>query len=123
MSPGRKHVLIADDDEPTARILARFLRDYDVTIARNGREALELAIDRKPDLVISDVWMPELDGIEVVLAFKEDPGLRNVPVILLTAAVSAQHVARGISAGAKHFLPKPVQIDQLLRIVRRELAA
>lgn len=123
MSVPRKHVLIADDDEPTARILARFLRDYDVSVARNGREALERAIERRPDLVISDVWMPELDGVEVLRAFKEDPGLRTIPVILLTAAVSAEQVARGISAGAKHFLPKPVQIDQLLRIVRRELAA
>lgn len=117
----KKRILIADDDEPTARILARFLRDYDVVVASDGRQALERVVEHKPDLVIADMCMRVLDGVDMLQAMKGDPALSHVPVILVTAAVTAEHAARCISAGARHFLPKPVNVGQLLHAVHREL--
>ncbi|MGZ3420317.1 MAG: response regulator [Polyangiales bacterium] len=119
----RKKILIVDDDEPTARLLARFMREYDVTVASNGREGLDRAIDLKPDLVITDLWMPELDGIGMVTEMKRDATLRKAPVIMLTAVGDSTNVVKGISAGVRHFLPKPVSVDHLMQLVRKALAA
>ena len=121
MEPARKKILIMDDDEPTARLLARFMRDYEVAVASDGAAGLARAIEFRPDLVITDMWMPKLDGIEMTRALKDDPVLRHVPVIVLTAITDGPHVAACIAAGAQNFLAKPVAIDQLLRIVRRKL--
>lgn len=121
MSAAKKKILIVDDDEPTARLLARFMREYDVAVAANGRAGLERAIEFRPDLVVTDVWMPEVDGIEMVRQMKKDPVLRRMPVIMLTAVTDAPNVASGISAGARHFIPKPVSIDHLMRVVEKTL--
>lgn len=118
----KKRVLIVDDDESTARLLARFLRDYDVTLAFDGVEGLERAVATRPHLVITDVWMPRMDGIEMVEALKGDPGLHHVPVIFLTAVGDAPNVAHAISAGARHYLPKPIDTDKLLNLIKRDLA-
>jgi len=117
----KKRVLVVDDDEATARLLARFLRDYEVTLAFDGVQGLERAIATKPQLVITDVWMPRMDGIEMVEALKGDPALHVVPVIFLTAVADAPHVAQAITAGARHFLPKPVDTDKLLNLVKRSV--
>lgn len=118
----RKRVLVVDDDESSAKMLSRFLqRDYDVTLAFDGLQGLERAIATRPDLVIADVWMPVMDGIEMIEALKGDPNLHRVPVIFLTALSDAPHVALAITAGARHFLPKPIQADKLLVLVKRSL--
>lgn len=116
-----KHVLVVDDDEATARLLARFLSDYAVTIAHDGVEGLEMAITSHPQLIITDLWMPRMDGIEMVEALKGDPALHDVPVIFLTAITDAEHVAHAISAGARHYLPKPVDVEKLMALVKRTL--
>lgn len=118
----RKHrVLIVDDDEATARLLARFLADYEVDIATDGYVGLEHAITHKPDLLIADIWMPQLDGIAMVEELKRDPWLHVVPVIFLSAVTDAPHVAAAISTGARHFLPKPVDANHLLDLVAHVL--
>lgn len=119
----KQRVLLVDDDEATARILARFLHAYDVDVAADGRAGLEHAINERPDLIITDIWMPQLDGIEMVEQLKQDPALRSVPVIFLSAVTDAPHVASAISAGARHFLTKPVNVTHLLALVRRALQA
>ncbi len=117
----KARVLLVDDDEATARLLARFLRGYDVDVATDGRAGLEHAVNEPPDLIITDIWMPQLDGIEMVEQLKHDPALRNVPVIFLSAVTDAPHVASAISAGARHFLAKPVEVGHLLALVRSTL--
>lgn len=117
----KKRILVVDDDEATARLLGRFLRDYDVTIAHDGVDGLEQAIATRPQLVITDVWMPLMDGIEMVEALKGDPALHVVPVIFLTAVSDAPHVAHAICAGARHYLPKPVDADKLLKLVKHTI--
>lgn len=118
-----KRILVVDDDESAARLLARFLREWDVSVALDGAEGISLAITERPDLVITDLFMPNIDGISMVREIKADPALRHVPVIFLTAAVDAPHVAAAISSGARHLLPKPIEVQRLLSIVRRTLGA
>lgn len=118
-SSDKPRVLVIDDDESTARLLARFLRGYDVDIATDGEEGLEHAINAPPDLIITDIWMPRLDGIAMVEQLKQDPALRRVPVIFLSAVTDAAHVAGAVSVGARHFLAKPVDVTHLLALVRR----
>lgn len=117
----KKRILVVDDDESTARLLARFLREYDVTVAYDGVQGLERAIATRPHLVIADVWMPRMDGIEMVEALKGDPALHIVPVIFLTAVADAPHVAHAITAGARHYLPKPVDTEKLLALVKKSI--
>lgn len=116
----RKRVLVVDDDEPTARLLRLFLRDYEVDVA-DGVEGLRKVVEHKPDLVIADVWMPQLDGIDMVRTLHEDPALARLPVIFVSAAGDAAHVAAAIQAGARHFMTKPIQVEKLLGLVRRIL--
>lgn len=117
----RKHILVVDDDEPTARMLARYLEAYVVSVAYDGLEALEMARRALPDLVLTDVWMPRMDGIQLVAAMKADPQLHRIPVVFLTAVADAPHIAQAISAGAKHFLRKPISTEKLLHLVEHDM--
>lgn len=66
-----------------------------------------------PDVILTDVWMPRLDGVAMVGRLKEIAGLRRVPVIFLTGQTSVESVVAGIAAGARAYLPKPVELDTL----------
>lgn len=119
----KRKVLVVDDDVDTTRLLARFLRAYDVETASDGDEGLERAIASRPDVVITDLWMPRVDGLAMVRELKADPVLRRVPVIFVTAVTDSANVAAVISAGARQLLPKPIETQRLLRAVQRALAA
>lgn len=121
----KRRVLIVEDDEPTRRLLAITLRrNYDVLIAADGMEGLELAFTQPPpDLIVTDVMMPRLDGLQMVKEIKRRDPSRKVPVIFLTAKAGAADVAAGIGAGARHYLVKPVRLaaleDMVKSILRR----
>ncbi len=116
----RRRVLIVEDDEPTRRLLAITLRrNYDVLAAADGMEGLELAFGTPPpDLIVTDVMMPRLDGLGMVREIKRRDPSRKVPVIFLTAKGNAADVAAGIGAGARHYLVKPVKLSALEDMVK-----
>lgn len=121
----RRRVLIVEDDEPTRRLLAITLRrNYDVLAAADGQEGLEIACTPPfPDLIITDVMMPRLDGVSMVREIKRRDPSRKVPIIFLTAKGGAADVAAGIGAGARHYLVKPIKLgaleDMIKSILRR----
>jgi CheY-like chemotaxis protein len=106
---GRPRILIAEDDADVRGVLVEILEDddYELVMARDGREALALALGRTPDLVILDLNMPALDGREVCRGLRGDPRTRNVPVVILTASGSELDIAEGFEGGATDYITKP----------------
>lgn len=115
-------ILLAEDDTDARELIAAVLRRIaHVDEARDGEHALELALESPPDLVLTDIVMPRLDGLELTQLLGHDERLRRVPVIMLTAKDSPRDVVVGINCGARHYLTKPFTPEQLVRKVRRAL--
>jgi DNA-binding response OmpR family regulator len=108
-------VLVADDDEDILSLIAfRLGRDgYRVLKARDGEEALSLARERSPELIILDVRMPKMTGLDVVRELRASEGFTRVPIILLTASVQDDSVQRGFDAGADEYMKKPFSPQEL----------
>ncbi len=116
--------LIAEDSPTQANVLLHLLEacGYSVTVAEDGEQALAAARTRKPTFIISDVEMPIMGGYEMCHAIKQDPQLRDIPVILLTSLSEASDVLRGLEVGADYYLTKPYDPAQLLARVESILA-
>ena len=112
---GRETVLVADDSMTVlAMVSARLERaGYDVVTATRGDEALRLAQELRPRLVVLDVEMPGLDGVEVARQLRADESLAGMLIILLTAHTEAEEVASGLAAGADDYLTKPFSPQEL----------
>ncbi|NNC22031.1 response regulator [Corallococcus exiguus] len=118
------HVLFADDNADMRAYVHSLLADrFEVTLAANGLEALESCRARMPDLVISDVMMPELDGFGLLRRLREDPTTVHVPVILLSARAGEEATVEGLRMGATDYLVKPFSARELLARVEGNLAA
>jgi DNA-binding response OmpR family regulator len=111
----RQVVLVADDDEDILTLVAYRMEKagYDVVRARDGEEALRLALEHAPDLAILDVMMPKADGYEVTRWLRADETTARIPVILLTARSQEQDVQRGFEAGADDYIRKPFSPQEL----------
>jgi len=117
--PGAPRVLVVDDNEELLEYIATLLeRDYRVETANDGEEALKLAKARPPEVVVSDLMMPKLDGRQLVAAFAADSSLRHVPVILVTARAEPTLVTESLNDGAHDYLCKPFHAEELRARVR-----
>jgi diguanylate cyclase (GGDEF)-like protein/PAS domain S-box-containing protein len=114
------HILIAEDSSTQAQRLQYILerQGYQVSIADNGRLALEMALQIKPSLIISDVVMPEMDGYELCRQIKASAETRDLPVILVTSMSSPEDVILGLECGADNFIIKPYEERYLLSRVQ-----
>jgi PAS domain S-box-containing protein len=123
--PGEHHgarVLIADDNADMRNYVRRLLgARWTVLTASDGKEALELIRSSKPDLVLSDVMMPQMDGFQLLRELRADPQLRNVPVILLSARAGEDARVEGLDAGADDYLTKPFSARELIARVNANL--
>lgn len=113
-------VLVVDDILPNVKLLeAKLSSEYfDVVTATNGKDALELAAEKMPDIVLLDVMMPGMDGFEVCERLKSDPKTAHIPVVMVTALTDATDRVRGLEAGADDFLSKPLNDTALMARVR-----
>jgi DNA-binding response OmpR family regulator len=116
-------ILVADDEEDLRELVTyRLTRSgYRVIGAGDGLEALELAAERTPDLMVLDVMMPKLDGYELTRRLRAEAALRSIPVILLTARSQESDIDRGFEVGADDYLKKPFNPDELVARVRAVL--
>ena len=116
-------ILIADDTPANVRMLEQRLRHdgYDVVIARDGEEALAVAHETHPDLILLDIMMPKLDGIEVCRRLKADPAFPFTPIIMVTAMADTKDLVAGFEAGGDDYLTKPVDHQALGARVRSML--
>jgi two-component system cell cycle response regulator len=125
---GRSRLVVADDDPDTREALSEILADdYDVVLAADGREACALAAAAHPDLVLMDLYMPELDGLAALESLREDGRTADVPVIFISGRGDELTRSRSLDLGAVDFLQKPfsprelkARIDRTLRLARRE---
>jgi CheY-like chemotaxis protein len=109
-------VLLVEDDPDILKIAALALRfdgRFDVLQASSGREGLDVALQERPDLVVLDVMMPEMDGYETLRQLKGDPLTADIPVVFLTARAHEQELQKGLALGAAGYLIKPFDPMQL----------
>ena len=108
-------VLIADDESEIRNVLQRFLlrQGYEPMIACDGKEALNKTKNQKPDIVLLDINMPEMDGLTVCRKLREDPTTRLTPILMLTSRGSTQDKVAGLNIGADDYLSKPFELSEL----------
>ena len=118
-----KRILVVDDDENILNLERTILgqKGFDVTGAAGGAEALKILGERTFDLVLLDVMMPEVDGFTVCRKIKDDPRLKDIPVIFLTAKGGGEALAEGFESGAIMYINKPFTANKLLTIVNTML--
>jgi signal transduction histidine kinase len=122
-APSDGRILVADDNADMRNYVVRLLEPYyQVESAVDGKAALAAARAAPPDLVLSDVMMPELDGVGLVAALRQDPSTHTVPVVLLSARAGEEAVLAGLETGADDYLVKPFSARELLGRVRAHLA-
>ncbi len=119
----KAHVLIVDDIELNRRVILETFGTSRLEFqeAENGQQAIDMIRQNKPDLVIMDIKMPVMDGYCATKIIKEDNEMNNIPVIALSASVLPDHVKRIMGAGFDGFVRKPVQIEELVRIMKKFL--
>jgi CheY-like chemotaxis protein len=117
-------LLVVEDNDDLARFIAESLpRHYHIRRAVNGRDGVEQALEHLPDLIISDVMMPLMDGFALCSQLKTDLRTSHIPIILLTAKSSVENRLEGLSLGADDYLTKPFQLTELQLRVRNQLAS
>lgn len=118
----RFHILIADDDLVAATVLRRMLEsEYRVTLVENGRQALDMLANESFDLTIIDINMPLVNGFEVLKTIRATPNYAYLPVILVSAMVDSDDIARGLKLGANDYLTKPIDHQITLARVNTQL--
>jgi DNA-binding response OmpR family regulator len=120
---GQPLILIADDD-PDILALVSFRLEragYEVVQARNGEEAVQVALARRPDLAVIDVMMPRVDGYEATRQLRQHEQTSRMPIILLTARMQEEDIARGFDAGADDYVKKPFSTTELRERVQAVL--
>jgi two-component system phosphate regulon response regulator PhoB len=124
MLPEQKTVLIADDQPALRQLLRATLSRIGLHVieATNGSEALTLARQERPDLVLMDVGMPQMDGLEVCRALKADPDTAQIPVFILTARAQQIEREKGLASGATVYLTKPFKPAELRGMLREHLS-
>lgn len=116
-------VLIVDDNPQNLQILGTIMerQGYDVAVAMNGVQALEFVNHDKPDIILLDIMMPEMDGFETCARLKRDPNTKTIPVIFLTARGESKDVLRGFKVGGVDYVTKPFRSAELLARVKTHI--
>ena len=113
-------ILVVDDNHDIVSIVESWLKanDYEVYTAYSGEEGLEKSKLLKPDAVILDIMMPDIDGASVAAEMKKDPGTHQIPIIFLTGAVKSSELPKNNIVGGQYFLAKPFKGIDLLKMLR-----
>lgn len=122
-APNQKFkILLIDDNEDSNEAMSELLKmfDYDVQTAVNGRDGLKLAAEFQPQLVLSDIGLPEMDGYQLAAALRQQAGDRKVILAAVTGYGQASDRQRSEAAGFNHHLVKPLDVDTLLAFVAQQ---
>ena len=115
--------VVADDDDTSIRLLSMILKNahFDSEIVRNGARAVAKTREKKPDLVLLDISMPEMNGFEALTELRNDPRTKDIPVILVSAHRDENEVVKGFSLGANDYITKPFNSGELMARINRVL--
>ena len=116
-------ILIAEDNEANIMTISSYLsaKGYRIVLAKNGEEAIAIALSARPDLILMDVQMPLMDGLEATKQIRQIASLVNVPIIALTALAMANDRDRCLAAGANEYLTKPIKLKELVTMIQKIL--
>lgn len=119
----KKKILLIDDEEDLVEELGLCLEGtgYEVVISHDGQEGLEKVRREKPDLILLDVFMPEVNGFQVCHDLKKDPATQSIPIIILTAMAQEKDKSWGKECGADEYITKPCEMGELLSKIKRLL--
>ncbi len=120
----KKKILVVEDEESLLKLESILLtsKGYEVKGVSNGQEALDAVAEEKPDLILLDIMLPEIDGFEVCRRIKSDENTRDIPVIMLTAKKSREDMARGEKVGADWYITKPFKSAMVIETIQRFLS-
>lgn len=123
MNSTEPHILVIEDHRPNATLVCDLLsfHGFRVTWAADGMQGLDVVAQDRPDLVLTDLHLPKLDGYEVTRQLKADPATQHIPVVALTARAMVGDAEKALAAGCDGYLTKPVDTRELPRTVRRFL--
>ena len=115
----KKKILIVEDDLDMLNLYQGVLSDvFEIIPGTNGEEAVELAVTTAPDIILMDVMMPVMDGLEALKLIKENPTISSIPVILLSALGEYDDIRRGYTMGASCYITKPFTKKELLKAIK-----
>ncbi len=116
MDNSKPLILIVDDINENLQVLGTYLHkyNYDIAMASSGKDALEILSDTKPDLILLDIMMPEIDGFETCEKIKSDENFKDIPIIFLTAKTDEDSILQAFQIGASDYLTKPVNVAELI---------
>lgn len=121
--PTGRRILVAEDNEVNLKMIIDMLsiHNHKIIVARNGQEAIELTKRHKPELILMDMKMPVLDGLEAARRLRDIPEFAKLPIIALTASAGTEAEEKQISAGCTEHLAKPIQIKMIFKILEKYL--
>jgi len=116
-------ILVVDDEENIRKLVKYnlLLDGHDVVVAVDGKEGLEKAVSENPDLILLDIMMPEIDGLEVCSRLKKNPDTRNIPVFMLSAKGQMQDLEDAFAVGADNYITKPFDVSKLSETIEFKL--
>lgn len=119
----KQTILVVDDEQDLLDLIEYNLRQegYSVLKAENGKDGIQMAKEHMPDLVLLDIMMPQMDGIEVCDRMREDPTLTHIPIIFLTARSDEKTEIEGLNKGADDFITKPISTSKLISRIKAVL--
>lgn len=118
---GKKKILVVDDEPQLLEMIQMFLeiKGFEVIAANNGPEGLTKATAKKPGLILLDIMMPNMDGLEVLRKLKDDAETKNIPVVMLTGKSESKFMFRTQELGAVDYIIKPFDSKELLAVVNK----
>jgi chemosensory pili system protein ChpA (sensor histidine kinase/response regulator) len=118
-------IMVVDDSLTVRRVTQRLLerQGFQVLLAKDGVDALRQMQDALPDILLVDIEMPRMDGYDLTRTVRSNPDTRNIPILMITSRTAGKHRSLAFELGVNEYLGKPYQEDELLRLIRRHLAA
>jgi len=118
----KKKILIIEDDLDIRIMMEYILReDYDLVLCEDGRSGIDKAVEERPDLILLDIYMPGISGLEVCKAVRDNSEISSTPVILLTAGALKEEVSEGYAIGADDYIFKPFEPGELIERIEKLL--